>query len=99
MTTSAEELGRIIGGIARQQSNIQENISPDEADALLNVYNTEQLVIEVVMTVTTKCYDANTFVIDHPVYGDIDSATLLIDGGYTACPPGDSGGDGRTGIF
>jgi len=99
MTTTAQELGKLLGQRSKEQSQIKENLSPDEFASQLVIFNQVEMVTEVGFTADGQCYDTNSFVIDHPVYGDIDSATLLIDGGYTACPPGDSGDDGRVGIF
>lgn len=84
MTNAAQEVGRIIGGIAREQSSIQENLSPDEFDSLLSTLNSEEVVSRGVLTATSRELATDSFVIDHPVYGEIDSSTLKIDGGYAA---------------
>jgi len=83
MTDSATELGRIIGGLSNDQSAIKENLSPDDVNAQLNVVNSEQFETKGVLTATKFTYASDSFIIDHPVQGELDSAVYLIDGGYT----------------
>lgn len=82
MADSATELGRIIGGIANEQSSIQENLSPDDVNAQLNTVNSETVVIEGVLVGTKKTLASDAFVLDHPVQGELDSSIYKLDGGY-----------------
>jgi len=81
---STSELGKVLAGLANNQSTLAQNISPDVSDPLFSLYNQEGIIISGVLTVTNKLYATNSFIIDHPVYGEIDSAILLIDGGYAS---------------
>lgn len=77
MVDSATEVGRIIGGIARQQSNLQENISPDEADAQLSTLNTEELKLPGVLTVTKRTI-VGIMVVGHPTYGVVGGFPIFV---------------------
>jgi hypothetical protein len=80
--SSADKLGSIIGNIAKEQSKIADNISSDEPDAALFLTSDETIEITGELIVNKFTYATNSFIIDHPVYGEIDSSSLLLDGGY-----------------
>jgi len=86
---TASKLGKLIGDNISKQGDIQENISPNDTAPIDTIRNSEELVVEGVMTLTRYHYASNSFVIDHPVYGELDSAILKIDGGYASAisPP------------
>ena len=79
---SAKDLGRIIGKLAQDQQTLQENVYPDDPSAQLQLIQSESIAWSGTLVLTKKSYSATSFVLDHPVYCDIDSATLEIDGGY-----------------
>ena len=82
--SAEEELGYLIGDISSEQNNIKENVLPDES---LNVFLLAPFETAAVFTyygASAQYYGTSTFVIDHPVYGDIDSSILHIDGGYAS---------------
>jgi len=78
------KLGSMLTKQADEQDAIKDNISPDDSETQEQIYLSELIRVGGTVTINRKDYAANTFVIDHPVYGDIDSATLLIDGGYAS---------------
>ena len=82
MTDSATELGQMLGNLAKGQSDLQSNAFGDEGEGLLNLSTNESLVMTGTLTATAYYYSATSFVIDHPVYGNINSATLAMDGDY-----------------
>lgn len=84
MVTSAKELGRILGQLANNQSAIKENLSADDVNAQFNVVNSEQFEVHGSLTLTKKTYASDSFILDHPTQGELDSSTLLLDGGYLA---------------
>jgi hypothetical protein len=61
---------------------MKEDLVPDEVSQslILTPQDTARITHRVVMT--KGAYPSTSFVIDHPVYGYIDSPTLAIDGGY-----------------
>ena len=78
------ELGRALGKLKQEQEvNIKDNLSPVEEDALLNVWNSEFIRLGGTITVTKLLYPTDSFIVDHPVYGEVDSPVLKIDGGYS----------------
>ena len=79
---STKELGRIIGESTNSQEDIKTNLSPDEEAGSLVIKNTENIKVTGQVTITKKVYDEASFIIDHPVQGELDSSTLKIDGGY-----------------
>jgi hypothetical protein len=87
MTTSIQEIGMLLGKKSREQSQIKENLNPDEFDSQLVNFNQFSVTAGGTAIGTKKVYATNAFVLDHPVYGELDSLTLEIDGGYN--PSGD----------
>lgn len=79
---SATQLGQLLGSIVNQQSKLASQISPDDSDPLLTLQNTDRIVVEGLLSITSRLYPTDSFIIDHPIYGDINSSVLLIDGGY-----------------
>lgn len=75
-------VGRNIGRIIRNQSSTDENLSADEQEGLLTVNPSEEIVLDNSVTITKYNYGETSFILDHPVYGELDSNTLELDGGY-----------------
>ena len=80
---SAQEAGQIVANIINEQRELQANISPDMASNQLSIFNTEFFRIDGQLTVTKRLFGSTSFIIDHPIYGELDSSTLSLDGGYT----------------
>ena len=72
MVDSATQLGRVIGGLAKQQSSIRENLSPRDANAQFNIVNSESFIISGSLT-ATKIEITGVFTVYHPVYGIVGS--------------------------
>ena len=76
------ELGKVIGGIISSQSETNENLSPDESenqDIIVANFSTN---MSGSIQLIKKPYASDSFILDHPVYGELDSAVLKLDGGY-----------------
>jgi hypothetical protein len=73
-------LAETIAATSNDQQTVKQNLSADDPDSLLQ--SSETLRLTGTLIATQYTYPTNSFIIDHPVYGVIDSATLLIDGGY-----------------
>ena len=80
--SGAKDLGKALAKVTSDQATTRENISPDEPESLLNLNAFEVLELKEDFTATQKTYPDNSFIIDHPVYGDIDNPDLFIDGDY-----------------
>ena len=85
----AVELGRTIGALSQAQDNLQDQVSPNDPGNVAPpiVFDPSIVIggggIGINSFKAIKWFLAtDSFVIDHPVYGDIDSSTLKIDGGY-----------------
>jgi hypothetical protein len=83
MTNSAVDLGKAIAGIANRLSTVESNIYPDDPSAQLQLILSEGLALNENGFVYVKVYSSNSFILDHPVYGNIDSSVLQLDGGYS----------------
>ncbi len=81
---NSQLLGERLGNLNSEQQGVKANLSPNEQDANAFIVNNEQLVIEMELTVTKKVPYSDSFILDHPVQGELDSATLKLDGGYDA---------------
>ena len=79
---ATDKLGKTLGGLNTEQDSIKENISPDESEGQDVIFAKDTFGHGVAGTITKKNYLTDVFIIDHPVYGDINSATLRIDGGW-----------------
>jgi hypothetical protein len=75
-------LAETIAATSNDQQTVKQNLSADDPDSLLQLQSSETLRLTGTLIATQYTYPTNSFIIDHPVYGVIDSATLLIDGGY-----------------
>ena len=82
MATAAEQVGTIIAGLVNSQNNIKENALPDEITQSILLSPQDGFEFGVTVNVYTQQYATDSFILDHPVYGELDSATLQLDGGY-----------------
>jgi hypothetical protein len=77
-----DEFAKIIAGLETQQANLSENLEGDSENSLLGWYQTEGFGLSGTIKIIRRNLASTSFVLDHPVYGEIDSDTLAIDGGY-----------------
>lgn len=81
--SSTSQLAKLLADQTSETDEIKSNISPDDLNSSLPIFiNERPIKITGSITVSSHSYGSTTFVIDHPVYGDIDSSTLAIDGDY-----------------
>ena len=78
----AYDLGTTIGNLSKRISTLEGNVYPDDPSAQLLLQDAETITMDLSGSVFTKNIQSNSFVPDHVVYGNLDSSTLLIDGGY-----------------
>lgn len=77
-----KQLASTIASTANEQGTIKQNLSGDDTEALLQLQNSERIIMSGTIVAIKYVYATNSFVIDHPVYGELDSSVLLLDGGY-----------------
>jgi hypothetical protein len=81
---AATKLGQLIGKLSSEQDTIKQNISPDDTESQEQVYSQEEIILEGTTKAIKWNYGEDSFILDHPVYGYIDSNLLRIDGGYAS---------------
>ena len=79
---SARELGRLLAGNANETQNLKEDLLPDAVDQNFLLAPTDRITLAVAVTGIQWLYPTDSFIIDHPTYGELDSSTLKLDGGY-----------------
>lgn len=84
---SVSTIGEAIGSLSKEQDRIKENLSADDAEDLFQVVTIEFLRLGGSVTLNKLMYPTNSFILDHVVYGELDSATLQLDGGYDTGHP------------
>jgi hypothetical protein len=82
MPSAAEQVGTIIAGLVNGQNDIKENALPDEITQSILLSPQDGFEFTVEVNVYTHNYSSTAFILDHPVYGILDSSTLQLDGGY-----------------
>ena len=80
--SAAEELGKIIASSVNAQARIEQDFIADDPNQSMLMTNAEKITVNLKVTGTKKLYKTDSFIIDHPTQGIVDSPTLLIDGGY-----------------
>jgi hypothetical protein len=78
------KIGQKIGALSEEQDDIKQNINPDEAEGFATIFTGERINIGGILTLNRLTIATDSFVVDHVVYGYVDSSVLKIDGGYVA---------------
>lgn len=77
-----KELGRELGKIKQEQDVTNSNISPDETVEQDQIVSIETLKLGGALSIIKWTYDGESFILDHPVYGELDSSVYKLDGSY-----------------
>lgn len=77
-----QQLGQVLASITNSQSRLNQNISYEEVDPLIQITPIESISLTQTTFIYKKYYPTDSFIIDHPVYGEVDSSVLKLDGGY-----------------
>jgi len=80
-------LGEVLSKNAKKTEAVEQNMSGDEDFQTDQLFMPENILINTNLTIKQWIYPTDSFVLDHPVYGDINSATLKLDGGYDTSNP------------
>lgn len=81
--SDAQKIGEAIGTAYYEQDIIKDNLSGNDAAGEISAYNSELILITGTILVNGLTIATDSFVPDHPVYGELNSAVLVLDGGYT----------------
>ncbi len=76
------EFGMMLGKLAVDQDNLNQNISPDEAEGFTQLFMAVSMELHATEIINKLTYATDSFVLDHPSLGELDSSVLKIDGGY-----------------
>jgi len=88
--SSAKSLGKTIANQQKEIDGLKQQISPNDPSASFPLFSSEQIKITKNVVFKQRVLDSESFYIDHPVYGDVDSATLNLDGDYDTGNPADN---------
>ncbi len=77
-------LGNVLGKSISDQSILRENIRPEDPNALIQVGARERIIVTGTLVINKGTLGTDSFVIDHPVYGELDSSVFKLDGGYSS---------------
>ena len=92
--SSSEELGKAIANNSNRISALENDAFPNDTLNSLLIAPIDSVKATIVVTGTAKYYPETSFILDHFVYGEIDSSTLQLDGGYLQNIVGASFADG-----
>jgi hypothetical protein len=62
---------------------MRENMAPDDDAAQLGTYVSDKIIVQGRQRTYQKNYSSTAFILDHPIQGNLDSASYALDGGYT----------------
>ena len=82
--TTAQELGTALANAVNTTATLQSNISPDDLTAKLILFPMETVVVSESGSIIGRYYASSSFIIDHPIQGDLNNASYALDGGYNA---------------
>jgi len=82
------EFGVMIGQMGSNQDDLQQNLTANDPLASFQLVADDIVTVGGYLAVTAKYLSTTSFVIDHPVYGELDSSVLAIDGTYSGFQPG-----------
>ena len=77
-----QELASILGSNMKSAADYKESFVTTENSSNLQFVNIDTIEVTGSYYVYKKNLKSDSFVLDHPVYGELDSSILIIDGGY-----------------
>jgi len=81
--SSVSEVAQVINNLSSEQQDIKESYA-DEGDASFLLAPFETVTCDDSGSIIAHYLGTSSFYLDHPVYGDIDSSILHIDGDYAS---------------
>lgn len=80
--SNSEMIGKAIAQSINNSESIKQDVIPAEIINSLLIAPNESLRVILSVVGNYKHYPTTSFILDHPVYCDLDSSTLSLDGGY-----------------
>lgn len=87
----ARELGKIIGQGLKQANSYREDFVETEEATDILLANLESIRLSGLWVVSSLIVASDSFVLDHPVKGALDSSVYKLDGGYSSSTLSSSG--------
>ncbi|HEY9702641.1 MAG TPA: hypothetical protein V6C58_09355 [Allocoleopsis sp.] len=86
MTINIEslELGKILGSSINNVFNYNDGFVETEETTNLDLYMSNNVDVHACILVSKSTLSSTSFVLDHPVYSDLDSSVLLLNGIYAS---------------
>ena len=84
MSSSAEELGKVIGNLIQAQQITSQNRNGAVVKTIKRRSIYEDIKVPGQIIFTKKVPASDSFILDHPVQGELDSAVYKLDGGWDA---------------
>ena len=84
---AGKDIGKMLGKSMVQQETISDNLSPNDT-AIFNLQFKDSIELNGNVKVYQKFIASDSFVLDHPVQGELDSSVYKLDGGYAESSPG-----------
>lgn len=79
---SVSKIGEYLGQIFVEQDKVDREISPEDGEFVNTVEDHNSMVIGGRVKGYKLIFADDSFIIDHPIQGEIDSSVYKIDGGY-----------------
>lgn len=80
--SSAEKLGHMIAMANNNTTDLKEEVFPSDVTAAMLLAPYDRLAVRMTITADKNYYASDSFILDSPTQGILDSSTLQIDGGY-----------------
>jgi hypothetical protein len=75
-------LANTIGGTIQTTGNMNQTVFDSENTTGLNIVGINSIQLTTSIFAKKNIYPSDSFILDHIVYGYLDSATFKLDGGY-----------------
>jgi hypothetical protein len=76
----------MLGDLANRLSTVEGNIYPDDPSAQLQLLMSEIMNMDENGTISVGVYGTQAFILDHPVYCNLNSSILRLDENYAFGP-------------
>ena len=78
----AIQLGLVLGKNVQTVNDLNQTVFDSEGLSDLNIVGINSIQLSTSIICTKNIYPSDSFILDHPVYGSLNSAVYKLDGGY-----------------